>query len=377
MNFKNATLIIIIILFNCAKEKEPYKYEVDPDWSIVNLSLNKSNWGIMDMDFASEHEGWAVGIENLNSENQRGFILHYNGAQWTEIVLPGISDNWVLWDVTIINTTDIWAAGADYSTDSDDPDVLMLHYKGTGWEKVFPTTDSETFKGLIKRADFSSPDEGWAVGTYQYKGLILKYENSKWSKFEFERAPFEFWGLTAIGYDKRGNWWLSGWESGSAYLGFIYKLENHEWIEYFPERVDYEYSINAFHFNSANDGWAAGIYQMTGNLTRGIILRLDNDVWYKWGVAAHPFENVEFFSILPLSGEILWAAGGINIPYVALYTNTSTRYEGDVINLPVKDGIIRSIYFSSAYSGWAAGSDFSRGENNPVGLLLRYEKNNQ
>ena len=69
----------------------------------------------------------------------------------------------------------------------------------------------------------------------------------------------------------------------------------------------------------------------------------------------------------------MWAAGGVDLPYIAHYQNISNKYEAEVINIPVKNGIIRSLYFISENIGWAAGADFSKGEHNPTGLILKYE----
>lgn len=93
----------------------------------------------------------------------------------------------------------------------------------------------------------------------------------------------------------------------------------------------------------------------------------------KWSVAGHPFNDVEFFSIFPTEGAKLWAAGGLDLPYIAAYKNIYTEYEGEYIILPVKLGIIRSLYFTSEDVGWAIGADFSEGVSNPKGLILKYE----
>ena len=120
MKYKLFKIIIIISLINCSSKIEPVNNELNPYWNVVNLSLNLSNWGIMDMEFLSGDNGWAVGIEHVTSdEDQKGFILNYDGSRWSVVTLPEISSNWILWGIKIVSASDIWAVGADYHNNKE------------------------------------------------------------------------------------------------------------------------------------------------------------------------------------------------------------------------------------------------------------------
>ncbi|RKY83543.1 hypothetical protein DRQ09_09915, partial [candidate division KSB1 bacterium] len=375
MYTKYLFFLSLILLVNCALRKIPSSSEINPYWKKVELPFNLNSWGIMNLDFFDTVNGWAVGIEGLYSKNNRkGFILKFDGSSWNFCDLPEISNDWILWGIKVINPYNIWAVGADFKNNSENPDALIIHYNGTIWEKTIPDDSKENIKGIIKSIDFSNDSQGWAVGTQSNRGVILNYKNSEWKIYQFEKRKYAYWGLTSVVFDKGNSWWISGWDISSGFLGFLLKFENNEWVEKFPEKIDFEYSINSFYFVSPNDGWAAGRYQITGNLSKGLILRYENNTWYKWGLAGHPFNDVEFFSVFPIQNNELWAAGGIDLPYIAHYRNISKEYEGEFINLKIKNGIIRSIYFTSKNTGWAAGADFSSGESKSTGLILKYEK---
>jgi len=367
-------MMLCFITLNCSSKREPLSNELTPHWSSENVITDLTNWGLLDAAFTSGNAGWAVGIENFSSSNnRRGVLLKYNGSQWNEETINGISTDWLLTSIKAISNSDIWVAGADYERDKNNPEALILHYDGLNWEKIIPRPDTDNIEGYIKSIDFSPSGEGWAAGTYHANGLLLKYENSSWRKFLFERPPFSYWGLTTISYDLGNTWWLSGWEIASDLLGFMYKFVNGEWVQENPLKIDYEYSINSFFFNSPSDGWAAGRYQIAGNLSRGLIMRYENNQWYKWGLAGHPFQDVEFFSVFPTPGNRLYAAGGVELPYIAYYTDIFSSKDGDYVNLSIKDGIIRALHFVSENEGWAIGTDLSKGIENATGLILKYE----
>ena len=77
-------------------------------WESILPPANVSK--LYGVNFTSEDEGWAVGVDNVNG---RGVLLHYLNGVWTSVEPPSVSTNWDLWDVHFSSPNQGWAVGSD------------------------------------------------------------------------------------------------------------------------------------------------------------------------------------------------------------------------------------------------------------------------
>jgi len=100
--------------------------------------------------------------------NKNGTILHYNGAEWSEMVRRTESRLLGVWGTS---STDVFAVGYFEAADQT-LGPTILHYDTNGWSKI----GSGTGSGLVALWGTSSTDV-YAVG---FDGTILHYDGTSW-----------------------------------------------------------------------------------------------------------------------------------------------------------------------------------------------------
>ena len=92
-----------------------------------------------------------------DSKGHRGILLQYLNGIWKAIDPPYVSANWYLSRVQFTSADEGWALGNDESNSRG----ILLHYLKGSWTVVrFPLTLEWEFSGI----HFTSPGEGWIVG---------------------------------------------------------------------------------------------------------------------------------------------------------------------------------------------------------------------
>ncbi len=125
--------------------------------------------------FASPSEGWAVG--NTGGEIwPRSILYHYSSSTWTLLDTEQGNFGTGLLGVYFISPDEGWAVGNDREPISSGlSQGLLLHYLNGSWASVPPPEVSSSWS--LHRVYFSSPNEGWAVGSdsANNRGVLLKY----------------------------------------------------------------------------------------------------------------------------------------------------------------------------------------------------------
>jgi hypothetical protein len=115
-------------------------------WSIVSTPANPS--GVEDqfdsIQAISPTNVWAVG-QALNADtlaSEGTLIEHWNGTAWSVVPSPspGIGD--YLNGVTANGSSDVWAVGTYFQSDTSDEQTLTLNWNGTSWSTVSSPTAS-------------------------------------------------------------------------------------------------------------------------------------------------------------------------------------------------------------------------------------------
>lgn len=138
----------------CGSGGDIIKYDGTSWSSFVNIPSAY----LYQIAFASENNGWAGGYIGEK-------FYHFDGASWSEYALSGVSNDFQLNAFEFTSPTNGWAVAREkYSWT---PTGWILHYNGTDWTVVLEVPESP-FEGI----EMINDTLGWAVGeqTYKYNG---------------------------------------------------------------------------------------------------------------------------------------------------------------------------------------------------------------
>jgi hypothetical protein len=104
-------------------------------WTLVTGSTPGGDASLLSVTASWTNNIWAVGITNPTRCGNVGpqcqtLIEHWNGVRWKVIPSPNPPSAYlnVLWGISAISRTDIWAVGTtDYGS------TLIVHWNGTSW----------------------------------------------------------------------------------------------------------------------------------------------------------------------------------------------------------------------------------------------------
>lgn len=355
------------------------------EWAVVPVPYVSADWELISVDFISSNEGWAIGNDRAN---RKGILLHYRDGTWTSVPLPYISTSWYLggdgggglyvispnegwtigfnnmggdlllfhyyngswapiihpymyenwWfqDVNFTDTNEGWVVGEGYFSEDRKEKGIMLHYLNGSLTQVDPPPNiSSTNEGWgIYSVHFTSPSDGWAVGTdlvnegnyiFPKKGILLHYVDDSWIAIT---PPYvsENWGLYSVHFTSAVEGWSVGWDYW-ADKGVLLHYLNGNWIAVYPPSPPYKsggWSLSKVNFNSPNEGWAVGWNGEVGpKKCEGVLLHYLNGSW------------------IPVTPPKVSSNWGLN-----------------------------SVHFSSPNEGWAVGWDVE----NKRGVLLKFSE---
>jgi len=110
--------------------------------------------------------GWAVASPAKSGPNTAQ-TWRYNGTKWEQVENPAPVDSWGLSDIYFVDENNGWAVGHRSPGDEERPRGYIIYYNGTSW-----TLAESSIGDCLKSVYFLSRDEGWAVGM---NGTILHY----------------------------------------------------------------------------------------------------------------------------------------------------------------------------------------------------------
>lgn len=108
--------------------------------------------------------GWAVASPAKSGPNTAQ-TWHYDGTGWEQVENPAPADSWGLSDIYFVDENNGWAVGGRGSEDEERPRGYIMYYNGTSW-----TLAESSIGDCLESVYFLSRDEGWAVGM---NGTIL------------------------------------------------------------------------------------------------------------------------------------------------------------------------------------------------------------
>jgi len=294
-------------------------------WSqVAPPDMGGANWTLNSVFFPSVDEGWAVGDNT---------ILHYSSGSWSAVDLSGpLPDRWGLRTVYFISPDDGWAVGWGELA-SGFAFGVIFHYSGGTWSLESAPLDIFDYMEL-NSVQFTTADEGWAVGVSWDGPVILHYSHGSWSLEDISSLG-HLYGLptlVSISFPKPGEGWVVGKdlmdEYNPNYPGLLLHYQNGAWSQVMPPYIqgsfyDEEYGIgwypswfNAIHFPTADKGWIGGAFLTRDDMgppdgTRNaMILSHDAGAW----TASSPLIMDSEFRLADLSfpdASEGWAVGDI------------------------------------------------------------------
>lgn len=158
-------------------------------WTTVKCPTKASMrvW-LFDVAALTATDAWALGPwYNADSTKRGSFVLHYDGASWKTVKVPGVAGRQCeLGEMHAFSSSDIWAVGNASNASGDT--TLAMHYDGASWSIVSTPSPTGAVGISLTGMAGTAPDDIWAVGHWTkdwdagyYQTLILHYDGATWS----------------------------------------------------------------------------------------------------------------------------------------------------------------------------------------------------
>jgi hypothetical protein len=214
---------------------------------------------------------WAVGYacNTVGCKTFETLIMHWNGSKWSTVSSPDPSPTSnLLYGVTAVSATDVWAAGSEIPDASALSSSLVLHWNGRKWSRVHSPTASKTSTTLYGVSAASAKDI-WAVGNacigcgapgMTADAFTIHWNGKRWSRAG-SAAPSTgynvLFGVKTLGPD---NAWAMGDTNGSSGIdALIVHWNGKDWSRAASANPGSSFNdVRAVSAVSARDIWAVG-----------------------------------------------------------------------------------------------------------------------
>lgn len=156
---------------------------------------------------------WGTSTEDIFAVGHAGTVLHYDGISWTPMYLGTQALGTILYDVWGSSGDDVYAVGNSgrYVNQSTG---IVYHYNGSNWSQVMLNFSSNGLynDGVLWGVWGSSPQNVLAVGGdfFMGGGGIINYNGSQWSQIDtnIESPLLDIWGssdkdIYVVGFGSR------------------------------------------------------------------------------------------------------------------------------------------------------------------------------
>jgi hypothetical protein len=213
---------------------------------------------------------WGVGYIQVGFSAQQPLAVHWDGSSWGLVQTPSTSpaNNDVLWSVTALSPSDVWAVGNSVDRVSGNYNTLIEHWNGSAWSVVTSPNPSGSIYNFLWGVAAASSNDIWVMGRAYtgstYPGLFERWNGSAWSIISSgptDQSYTELYGAVAL---SSSNVWAVGREGDgfSTNLTLIEHCDGSAWSRVpHPEPAGSTQSyLNATKAVSANDVWTVGAY---------------------------------------------------------------------------------------------------------------------
>jgi hypothetical protein len=301
-----------------------------------------------DVDVLSATNAWAVGIfmktRGQHLLESQTLFMHWDGRRWRRVTSPAV-DGAALVSIAGSSPDDLWAVGT-WNHDHNPTLPLIMHWNGSSW-RLAPFFTGPTGGELFSVSAVSASD-AWAVGSGKAGALILHWNGHKWRQLPApDPVPSQF--LESVAAVTANDVWAVGATNSGA---IILHWNGTRWtLVRNPGSGDSQDNLLDLTVVSARDIWAVGYGSGQHGL---VVLRWNGSAWH-----TEPGLNVlgkEFFNAgAATSPASLWVAGRTSTAVVLRHWN------GTNWSVPVRfkhqiPGILYGISARSASDVWAIGN---------------------
>jgi hypothetical protein len=215
---------------------------------------------------------WAVGYgcSTAGCSAFKTLIVHWNGKKWSTVTSPDPSTvSNLLYGVTAVSATDVWAAGSATPDDSTLPATsLVLHWNGRKWSRVHSPTASGASTTLYGVSAASATDV-WAVGNacigcgapgMTGDTFTVHWNGTKWSRVDGPGPSTGYnilFGVKTLGPDNA--WAVGDTPSSSGIEALIGHWNGKDWSQVASANPGSSFDdLTAVTALSAGDVWAVG-----------------------------------------------------------------------------------------------------------------------
>jgi hypothetical protein len=167
---------------------------------------------------------WAAGSEipDASSLLSTTMVLHWNGKKWSRVHTPTVSGaSTTLYGVSAASAGDAWAVGNECVDPAcPDPgittDTFTMHWNGTKWSRAASPSFGGT-NNVLFGVRALKPDNAWAVGDSSVTGaLIVHWNGKKWSPVPAANPGSAFNDLEAVSAVSATDIWAVGDQLGAS-----------------------------------------------------------------------------------------------------------------------------------------------------------------
>lgn len=147
-------------------------------WSVVPSPASEpANSELLSVAAVSADDIWAVGHSTVEAGSSGSLIEHWNGAAWSVVSSPALSDYGYLTGVAAVNSDDVWAVGRD----GRHPDPIIENWNGTAWSEVSQPVGG--YDASLNSVAAVSADDVWAVGETNLDQTVTEQWNgTSWTQ---------------------------------------------------------------------------------------------------------------------------------------------------------------------------------------------------
>jgi hypothetical protein len=234
--------------------------------------------GLFGVSALSSQDVWSVGYYIKTGQSSwRTLIEHWNGKRWTVVRSPRPAPNAILYDVTAVAPSDVWAVGLRANSSRLDQIPLIEHWNGTAWSLVA----SPRVPGVLGDMAVASPGDIWASGFRQVAGgtrpattLVEHWNGTSWQLVPTPNPSKYGDVLGGISVAGPNDVWATGQAGTSRYdtAPLAEHWDGHAWSVVQVPAEGFSSTLGAVASAGPDDVWSVGSYDEpspTGTLIAG------------------------------------------------------------------------------------------------------------
>jgi hypothetical protein len=296
-------------------------------------------------------DAWAVGY---SFSTNTAIIEHWNGLQWSMATYPtpGVASR--LFAVTIVSATDVWVVG-DYTPTASSLiyQTLTEHWNGTAWT-VMPSPNNGIQDNTLSSVTALTTTNVWAVGTSQSSkvSLIEHWNGTTWSIIASPN-PGTYNILKSVKALTATSIWTQG---GYSSNGTIFQLLTEYWDGHSWQVVTSPQGTSSS--TSAASGIGAIAYNNIWSFTatQNYLEHWDGALWSTTILPAN--ETFQGMTRVPGTSTV-WVVGATNVSSSSVTTliNYWDGTQWDVVSSPnpTAKSKLNAVTATSANDVWAVG----------------------